>query len=102
MEIMTSGFERRHIIGVHTAGTFVVKTTLLLDTSRATVSKVTSAYTGHRKTTSMRRSYEQKSTLTERDCHIQKNCFKSHRNTAAPVTAELNIHLEDPVSAKVV
>jgi hypothetical protein len=39
--------------------------------------------------------------LSERDCPTLKRIeFKNHRATAAKVTAELNIHLEDPVSTK--
>jgi hypothetical protein len=30
------------------------------------------------------------------------NVLKNHRTTAAKVTAELNIHLEDPVSTKTI
>ncbi|PNF32883.1 hypothetical protein B7P43_G01837 [Cryptotermes secundus] len=44
------------------------------------------AYTNHGKTTSAKRSSGQKSTLTN----------------ATQVTAELNIHLEDPISTKTV
>jgi FixJ family two-component response regulator len=45
----------------------------------------------------------QKSTLTERDCHILRSIVsKSHRTTAARVTAELNIHHEDPFSTETV
>jgi hypothetical protein len=41
--------------------------------------------------------------LTERDGHISRRIvLKNHRTTAAQVTAELNIHLEDPASTKTV
>jgi hypothetical protein len=40
--------------------------------------------------------------LTERDRHTSRIVLKNHRTTAAQVTAELNIHLEDPVSTKTV
>jgi hypothetical protein len=64
-----------------------------------TVSKVTSAYTNHGKTTSEKRNSGRKSTLTERyRCALRRTVSKNHRTTAAQVTAELNIHLEDPVS----
>jgi hypothetical protein len=50
-----------------------------------------SAYTNHGKITSAKRNSARESTQTERD-----------RRTAAQVTAELNIHLEDPLSTKTV
>jgi hypothetical protein len=60
-----------------------------------------SAYTNHRKTTSEKRNSGLKSTLTERDCRtLRRIVSKNHRTTAAQVTAELNIYLEDPVSTK--
>jgi hypothetical protein len=44
-----------------------------------------------------------KSTVTERDCHtLRMIVLKNHRTTVAQVTAELNIHLKDPVSTKTV
>jgi hypothetical protein len=65
------------------------------------VSKVMSAYTNHRKKTSANRNNVRKSTLTERGSRIlRRPVSKNHRTTAAQVTAELNIHLEDPVSTK--
>jgi hypothetical protein len=61
------------------------------------------AYTNHRKTSSAKRNSGQKSALTERDCHILRRIvLKNHRTAAAQVTAELNIHLEDPSSTKTV
>jgi hypothetical protein len=53
------------------------------------------AYTNHGKTSAVRNS-GQKPKLNERDHHILKRTMsKNHRTTAAKVTAELNIHLED-------
>jgi hypothetical protein len=46
-----SDFGRGQIIGVHLAGASVTKTVTLLGVSRATVSKVMSAYTNQGKTT---------------------------------------------------
>jgi hypothetical protein len=40
---------------------------------------------------------------SERDCNrLKRTVSKNHRTTAAKVTTELSIHLEDPVSTKTV
>jgi transposase len=98
-----SDFERGQAVGARLAGASVPKTAALLRASRATVSKVMSAYTNHGKTTSAKRNSGRKSTLTERDhLTLRRTVSKSHRTTAAQMTAELNIHLEDSVSTKIV
>jgi hypothetical protein len=62
-----------------------------------------SAYANHGKTTLAKRYSGQKSTLTERDRRtLRRIISKNHRTTAAQLTAELNIHLEDCVSTKTV
>jgi hypothetical protein len=56
----------------------------------------------HGKTTSAKRNSGRKSTLMKRDhCTLSRIVLKNHRTTAAKVTAELNINLEDPVSTKI-
>jgi hypothetical protein len=73
---------------VRLAGAFVIKTAILLRVSRVTVFKVMSAST--------KRKSGRKSTLTERDHRILRiNVSKNYRTTAAQLTAELNIRLED-------
>jgi hypothetical protein len=68
-----------------------------------TVSKVMSAYTKHGKTTSEKRNSGRKSTMTGRDRRIfRRTVAKNHRTTAAQATAEVNVHLEDPISTKTV
>jgi hypothetical protein len=62
-----------------------------------TVSEVMPAYTNDGKTTSAKRNDGRKSALTKIGHHIVP---KNHRTIVAQVTAELNIHLEDPVSTK--
>jgi transposase len=64
----------------------VTKTGALLGVSGATVSKVTSAYTNHGKTTSAKRNSGRKSTLTERDRRtLRRSVSKNHRNITAQV-----------------
>jgi hypothetical protein len=61
-----------------------------------------SAYTSHGKNISEENS-GRKSTSTESDQRtLRRVVSKSHRTTAAQVTAELNIHHEDLVSTKTV
>jgi transposase len=96
-----SDFERGQIVGAHLIGTSVTKTATLLHVWKTTVYKVMSAYTNHWTTTSAKRNSGRKSTLTERvQCTVRSIVLKNHRTTAAQVTSELNIHLEDPVSKK--
>jgi hypothetical protein len=60
-----------------------------------------SLYTNYGKTTSAKRNGGRKSTLTGTDYRaLRRIVSKNHRRTAAQVTAELNIHLEDPISTK--
>jgi hypothetical protein len=90
-----SDFERGQIIGACLAGASVTKTATLLGLLRATVSKVMSA--------SLKWNSGQKSTLTQRDRRtLRMIVSKNHRTTAAQMAAELNIHLENPVSTKIV
>jgi transposase len=85
-----SYFERGQIIGANLAGASVTKTATLLGVSRATVSKVVSAYTNHGNTSAKRNSGK-KSTLTERDCHVLRRiALKNHRTTAAQVSGQQN------------
>jgi transposase len=90
-----SDFAKGQIIGARLAGASVIKTATLLGVSRATVSKVIFAYTNHGKTTSGKRNSGRRSTLTERG-HRKLRIVFNNRSTAA----ELNVRLEDPVSAK--
>jgi transposase len=80
----------------------VEKSATLLGVSRATVSEVMSAYTNLGKTTSAKRKSGRKSTLTEKDRRTLRRIQKITNTTAVQATAELNIHLEYPVSTKTV
>jgi hypothetical protein len=89
-----SDFGTGHIVGARLAVASVIKTATLLSLSRATVSKVTTAYTNHVKTPSARRNSGQKPKLSARECCTLKWIVsKNHRTTAAKVAAEPNIHL---------
>jgi predicted transcriptional regulator len=79
-----SYIERGQITGARVGGASVTKPAELLGASRATVSKVLSAYTNHDKTTSARRNSGRKLTLTERDRRIFRRIVsKNHTTTAA-------------------
>jgi hypothetical protein len=81
-----SNYERVEIIGAPLAGASVIKPAILLGVLRATVSKVISTYTNHRKTTSAK-NIGRKPTLTEADHHtMRKIDSKSHKTSAAKVT----------------
>ena len=90
-----SDFQRGQIVGARLAGASVTKTAALLGVSRAAVSKVMMTYTNHGRTSAKRNS-GRKPNLSERDRRRLKRIVAiNNRSTAAKVTAELNIHLED-------
>jgi DUF4097 and DUF4098 domain-containing protein YvlB len=61
-----------------------------------------SAYTNHGKNISEEEQWAKINIDRKRSSCIEKNCFEKSRTIATQVTAELNIHLEDPVSTKTV
>jgi predicted transcriptional regulator len=71
-------FEKGQIIGARLAGASVIKTATLLGVSRATVSKVMSAYTNHGKTTKEEEGAKIKIDR-KRSSYIVKDCFENHR-----------------------
>jgi transposase len=79
-----SDFERKKIAGASLVGASVTETATLLGLSRATVSKVMSAYTNHGKTASAKRNSGRNSTFTERDRRaLRRTVSKNHRTIAA-------------------
>jgi len=58
------------------------------------------AYTNHGKTSSAERKSGRKPIQSERDRRIMKWIVSKNHSTAANVKAELDIHLEGPVSTK--
>ena len=95
-----SEFQRGQIVGSRLAGASVTKTATLLGASRTAVSKVTMEYTSHGNTSSAKRNSSRKPKLSERDRRTLKRILFNNHSTAAKVTAELIIHLEDPVSTE--
>jgi transposase len=75
-------FERGQAVGARLAGASVTKTATLLDASRTTVSKVTSAHTNHGKQTSAKRNSGRKSTITQGDRRKLRIVSQDHRTTA--------------------
>ena len=91
-----SDFQRGEIVGACLAGASLAKMATLLGVSIAAVSKVMTTHTNNGSTSSARRNGGQKPKLSERDhCTLKRIVSINHRSTAAKVTAELNIHLED-------
>jgi transposase len=76
----TFNFERGQIVGASLAGASVIKTATLSCVSRATVSKLMSAYTNRGKTTSAKKMSGRKSSLTERNCRkLRRIVSKNHQ-----------------------
>jgi transposase len=91
-----SDFQTGQFVGAHLAGASVTKMATLLGVPRAAVSKVMMTYTNHGRTSPAKRNSGRKPKLSERDHRILKRIIAiNNRNTAAKVTAERNIHLED-------
>ena len=89
-------FKRVQTVGAHLAGAFVPKIATLLGESRAGVSKIMTTNTNHGRTSSAKRNSGRKPKRSERDCCASKRIVSiNHGSTAAKVTAELKIHLED-------
>jgi len=92
-----SDFQRGNTDGAHLAVASVNKTANLLRLSRTAVSKVMVAHTNQGNTLSAKRNTGRKPKLIKRDRLILKGTIsKNYRTTAAKVTAELNILVEDP------
>jgi hypothetical protein len=76
-----SDFVRGQFVGARLAGASVTETETLLGESRATVSKITSAYTKTQKTISAKRNNGRNSTMTVRDRHtLRRIVSKKSRN----------------------
>ncbi|KAF2368727.1 Homeobox domain-like, partial [Trinorchestia longiramus] len=98
-----SDFQRGHIVGARMVGASVTETARMLGVSRGTVSKVMTAFEREGKTSSAKHRSDRKSKLSERDRRTLNRIVREDRKTTAPkLTAELNEHLQNPVSTKTV
>ena len=96
-------FQRDQILGAHMAGASVTKTAESFGVTRSTVSKVMTAFEKEGKTSSLKQSSGRKRKLSDRDyLTLMQLVRKNHENTAPKISAELNEHLENPVSSKTV
>jgi len=92
-------FQRGQTVGAQLVGATVTETSQRLGVSRGTVSKVMTAYTQRGKTGSAKQNSRRKEKLSERDGRVLKRIVMSKKKTtAAKLTAELNQHLDSPVS----
>ena len=98
-----SEFKRGQIVGACLTGASVTRTASLCGVSRATGSRVRSAYHLEGQTTSNRSNCRCKRKLSEKDVWVLTQIVsKKHKTTAAQLTAELNVHLDSAVSSKTV
>ncbi|XP_076031981.1 uncharacterized protein LOC143019888 [Oratosquilla oratoria] len=98
-----SEFKRGQIVGPRMAGASITKTAELLGVSRGTISKVMTAFEREGKTSSAKHRSGPKLKLSERDRQTLNRIVRKDRKTpASKITAELNEHLQNPVSQKTV
>jgi transposase len=98
-----SDFQRGQIVVAHLVGVSLIKTATLLGVSGAGVSKVMTAHTNYGKTLSPKRNSGRNPKRSEGYRRtLERIVSKNHRTAAPNVTAELNTHLEDPLSTKTV
>ena len=96
-------FQRGQIVGARMAGASVTETARMLSVARGTVSKVMNAFKREGKTSSEKHKSGRKMKMSERARRTLKRIVREDRKTTAPkITAELNKHLQDPVSTKTV
>ena len=83
-------------------GARVTKTTEFFRVARSTVAKVISPFE-QGKASSLKQNSGRKRKLSYKSCRTLKwIVWKEHKNTAPKITAEVNDHLENPVSSTTV
>ena len=96
-------FQRGVIVGASLAGASLSKTAEICNVSKSSAYNVLSAYCKRGKTTSDKTNCGRKRKLSQRDASVLKIIVsKKRKTTAERVTAELNTHLDSPVSTKTV
>ena len=96
-----SNFKRKKTVDTCIEGFSVTKTAELIGVPRGTVSKIMTSFEKERKTSPLKHNSGRKRKLADRDRQaLMRNVRKGHENTAPKITAELNDHLENPVSLK--
>ena len=97
-----SDFKRCQTVVACMACTCVTKNTELFSVARSTVSKVMTAFEKE-KTSSLKQNSGRKQKLSDRGRQtLMQIVRKDHKNTVPKITAELNDHLENSVSSKIV
>ena len=94
-------FEKGQIVGAGIAGAWVAKTAERLGFSRATISRPMAELKKYTKTSRNRSNSGLTFNFFDRArSALRRSVERKHRTTAAKVTAELNQHLNSPVSVK--
>ena len=105
VNLSLSDFKRSQIAGVRVAGVSVTKTAELFGVVRCTVSKVMTTFEKEGKPpqwSKTRRKKEKENCLIGDRWTLRRIVRKDHKNTAPKITADLDDHLENPVSLKTV
>ena len=96
-----SDFKRGQIVDARMTGACVTKTAELFGVARGIVWKIMIAFEKEGKTSSLKQNSGRKRKLSNRDRRTFRRIVrKDPKNTDTKISAELNNHLENPVSSK--